>query len=60
MQTERHMGKAAGEGGRKTGAGTPRWAKILGIIGLLFLALVAVLHLTGHGMGAHHHGMPMP
>ena len=35
--------------------GTPRWVKVFGIIVILLVALFAVLHLTGHGLGDHAH-----
>ena len=39
-----------------TGAGTPRWVKVLGIIGLILVLLLAVAMFTGggdHGPGRH-------
>lgn len=36
---------------------TPRWVKLFGIaFAVLVIAFIA-LHLTGHGFGAHMHGM---
>jgi hypothetical protein len=40
---------------RPTGA--PGWVKVFGAIGIAMLLLVVVLHLTGHGFGAHMYGM---
>ena len=60
MPTDRHVENTAAGGGRKKSAGAPRWVKVFGTIGLVLVALVVVLHLTGHGMGAHYHGMSMP
>ncbi len=36
--------------------GTPRWVKVLGIIGALLVLLIIVMLLTGHGPGRHMHG----
>jgi hypothetical protein len=34
-------------------AATPLWVKVSGLIALAFVLLVAILHLTGHGLGGH-------
>lgn len=39
---------------RTQGGATPRWVKVLGTIGIVLLVAVVILHLTGHGFGAHH------
>jgi hypothetical protein len=36
-------------------AATPGWVKVLGTVALAVAVLVAILHLTGNGMGHHHH-----
>jgi len=33
----------------------PRWVKISGLAGLIFLIAFIVYHLTGHGFQQHHH-----
>lgn len=38
---------------RRDGA-TPRWVKVFGAIGIALLVGLVILHLTGHGFGAHH------
>jgi hypothetical protein len=34
-------------------AATPLWVKVSGLIALGVVLLVAMLHLTGHGLGGH-------
>ena len=36
-------------------AGMPRWVKVFGLIAGLFVVLVVVMLLTGHGPGRHLH-----
>lgn len=37
---------------------TPRWVRVFwGTVAVLFIAFV-LAHLTGHGLGAHHHMGP--
>ena len=38
---------------RRPYPGTPRWMKVSGIILFVLVVLIAVLHLSGHGMGHH-------
>jgi hypothetical protein len=33
----------------------PRWVKVFGIIGVVFVLLIIVMLLTGHGPGRHMH-----
>ncbi len=35
--------------------GTPRWVKVSGLLALVLLILFFVVHLSGHGPGAHGH-----
>jgi ABC-type transporter Mla subunit MlaD len=34
-------------------AKTPRWVYVFGIIALVLVVAFVILHLTGHGLGAH-------
>ena len=36
-------------------AATPRWVKALAVFGLVLALLFVLLHVTGHGFGAHMH-----
>ncbi len=49
-----------GEPDRGSTAGTPRWAKVFGIVALIVLVLFVVLLLVGgrHGPGRHTGGGP--
>ncbi len=39
---------------RKSPPSTPRWVKIFGIIGIVLIAVFAILHLTGNSpFGSH-------
>ena len=58
MQSKKDNGDAVSSAGRASGI--PRWVKMFGFIGLFLLVLIVILHLTGHGMGAHNHGMQLP
>jgi hypothetical protein len=44
--------------------GTPRWVKVVGIIALIFVALVGIMHLTGVAPSGHtmpvEHGVQRP
>lgn len=37
-------------------SGAPRWFKVMAVVGAVFLLLVAVLLLSGHGPSRHMHG----
>jgi hypothetical protein len=39
--------------GRRSPPGAPRWAKVFGIIFIVLVALLVILHLTGHSPGGH-------
>ena len=38
---------------RRSASVTPRWVKVFCVIALGLIAVFAVLHLTGHGIGGH-------
>ena len=37
----------------KNNSTTPRWVKVSGVVVLLFIVVLVILHLSGHGF--HHH-----
>ncbi len=41
------------EADHRSAPAIPRWVKVLGAIALILLAMLVVLHLTGHGFGGH-------
>jgi hypothetical protein len=45
-----------GRGPAETGAGTPRWVKVLAVVAVVVLVLIVVMLLTGHGPGSHMQG----
>ena len=57
METKSNNGHSTVTTKRRTDTGTPRWVKVFG---LALVVLFVVLHLTGHGMGAHDHGVSAP
>ena len=60
METKSNNGHSTVTTKRRTDTGTPRWVKVFGLVGLALVVLFVVLHLTGHGMGAHDHGVSAP
>lgn len=44
---------------RESPAGTPRWVKVFGLVAFVLVLVVAILHLTGHGLGPGDHMPPI-
>ncbi|WP_045740340.1 hypothetical protein [Actinoplanes rectilineatus] len=52
---------SAGGGPDAGHEGVPRWVKIAGVIGVVVVALVVVMLLSGHGPGRHmQHSLQAP
>ena len=43
-------------GGRGPAAGMPQWVKVFAVVAAIFVVLLVVMLLTGHGPGQHRHG----
>jgi len=43
----------ASNSGKRSHIRAPAWVRVVGVIAALFVVVVVVLHLSGHGMGDH-------